>query len=315
MKKTKTFARAICAAMLMSSSVSAVFAAREDVGTSAAAFLKIGPGARPAAMAEAQTAVSDDVNSIFHNPSGLAAVGGFEFTAQYGMHFQSIAYNVLGVAYPVGKVGTFGIGVINLAVNAIERRTQDEAVAEGDFAAGDYAYVLSYGRKICERVSAGANVKYLYSTIDDKSASAVAADAGIIARPVDGSPLSVGAAAQNLGGEMKFDTVGDPLPAVYKLGIGYRFLNDDLLTAVDVAWPRDNAARVSAGLEYFRRIDGNFAGSLRAGYKSVTDEKLEGRAGLSAGAGVVFRQFKFDFAWVPYGLLGDSFRYALSVKF
>jgi hypothetical protein len=271
-------------------------------------------------MAEAQTAVSDDVNSIFHNPAGLAAVGGFEFTAQYGMHFQSIAYNVLGVAYPVGKVGTFGIGVVNLAVNAIERRTQDAALAEGDFAAGDYAYVLSYGRKICERVSAGANVKYLYSTIDDRSASAVAADAGIIARPIDGSPLSVGVAAQNLGGEMKFDALGDPLPAVYKLGLGYRFSGYSdpgygFLVAIDVAAPRDNATRFSAGMEYSRKIDHNFSAAVRYGYKTVSDEKLDGLAGLSAGAGVVFRQFKFDFAWVPYGLLGDSFRYALSVKF
>jgi hypothetical protein len=226
-----------------------------------------------------------------------------------------MGYNVLGAAYSVDKIGTFGIGVVNLAVGAIERRTQDAAAAEGDFAAGDYAYVLSYARKVCRRVSAGANVKYLYSTLDDVSASAVAADAGIIARPIDGSGFSVGAAAQNLGGEMKFDAVGDPLPAVYKIGVGYRFLGEDLLTAVDVAWPRDNAARVSAGLEYFRRFDDNFAGSLRAGYRSVTDEKLDGLAGFSAGFGAAFRQFKFDFAWVPYGLLGDSFRYALSVKF
>lgn len=318
MKKTKTFARAICAALLVSSSVARVFAGREDVGTSAAAFLKIGAGARPAAMGEAQTAVSDDVNAIFYNPAGLAAVKGFEFTAQYGAHFQSIVYNVLGAAYPVENVGTFGLGVINLAVDKIERRDEDTAVAVGDFAAGDYAYVVSYSRKIAHRAAAGVNVKYLYSSIYNKTASATAADVGVIAEPLDGIPLSVGVSAQNMGGEMKFDAAGDPLPSVYKLGLGYRFPgypDYGFLLAVDVAAPRDNAARLSAGMEYSRKIDRNFSAAVRYGYKTISDEKLEGLAGMSAGAGVAFRQFRFDFAWLPYGLLGDTFRYALSVKF
>ncbi|MDI6757169.1 MAG: PorV/PorQ family protein [Endomicrobiia bacterium] len=315
MKKTKLFVTTICAALLMSSSVPAVFAGREDVGTSAAAFLKIGAGARPAAMGEAHTAVSDDVNAIFYNPAGLAAVKGFEFTAQYGAHFQSIVYNVLGAAYPVENVGTFGLGVINLGVDKIERRAADTAIADGDFAAGDYAYVVSYSRKIAHRAAAGVNVKYLYSSIDNKTASATAADVGVIAEPLDSVPLSVGVSAQNMGGEMKFDAVGDPLPTVYKLGLGYRFPGDEFLLALDVAAPRDNASRISVGVEYARKIDRDFSAAARAGYKTVSDERLEGLAGLSAGAGVAFRQFKFDFAWLPYGLLGDTFRYALSVKF
>lgn len=312
MRKINLFA----ATVLMTAAFSSpLMAGREDVGTSGAAFLKIGAGAKSAAMGEAQTAVSDDVNAIFHNPAGLSRVGGFEFTAQYGAHFQSMIYNVLAAAYPVENVGTFGLGVINLAVDNIERRAADTAVADGDFAAGDYAYVVSYSRKIAHRAAVGANVKYLYSMLYDKTASATAADIGVIAEPLNNVPLSVGISAQNLGGEMKFDAAGDPLPSVYKLGLGYRFPGNEFLAAIDVAFPRDNASRLSAGVEYTRKIDRDFSAALRAGYKTISDDRLDGLSGLSAGAGAAFRHFRFDFAWLPYGILGDTFRYALSVKF
>ena len=37
-----------------------------------AAFLKIGTGARPAALGGAYTALADDVNAIYYNPGALA---------------------------------------------------------------------------------------------------------------------------------------------------------------------------------------------------------------------------------------------------
>ncbi|MBI5244034.1 MAG: UPF0164 family protein, partial [Elusimicrobia bacterium] len=39
-----------------------------------AAFLKIGTGARAEAMGGAYTAIADDVNALYYNPGGLAAL-------------------------------------------------------------------------------------------------------------------------------------------------------------------------------------------------------------------------------------------------
>src|SRR5262245_6154523 len=50
-------------------------------GTSGAAFLKIGTGARATALGEAVTAVVDDVNAVSWNPAGLAGVTTPQFTA------------------------------------------------------------------------------------------------------------------------------------------------------------------------------------------------------------------------------------------
>src|SRR5207302_10246043 len=58
---------------------------KNQVGTSGAAFLKIGPGARPAAMGEAFTGVADDIHAIYWNPAGLATLRSPELT---GMHME-----------------------------------------------------------------------------------------------------------------------------------------------------------------------------------------------------------------------------------
>src|SRR4029077_8125627 len=44
---------------------------KDQVGTSGAQFLKIGPGARPVGMGEAFTGVPDDIHAIYWNPAGL----------------------------------------------------------------------------------------------------------------------------------------------------------------------------------------------------------------------------------------------------
>jgi len=292
---------------------------REDVGTSGAVFLKIGSGARPSSLGDAYTSVSGDVNSLFHNPAGLSSAKNFEFTAQYGTYFQSILHNALAFSYRLSdKAGVIGVGVINLSVDKIDKRTSDTAIPDTTFSAGDYAYIISYARQLWEKVSLGVNAKYIYSKIDDKTAGAFAGDIGVIAQPtVFTKSISVGIAAQNLGQEIKFDTESDPLPFTIKAGISSRFINEKLLISLDTIAPRDNSISFAVGAEYTQPVASVLNVSARAGYRtSSNEEKLEGLAGLTAGAGIVFKgQYLFDFAWIPYGILGDTFRYSLSVRF
>ena len=56
-------------------------------------------------------------------------------------------------------------------------------------------------------------------------------------------------------------------------------------------------------------------GFLRAGYTTAGSDVTEGLTGVSMGGGLAWRHFGFDMAWVPYGALGNTFRYALLVKF
>lgn len=317
MNRKKT---AVCLALfsgLLMAAAQPAWAGRSDVGTSGAVFLKLNAGARPVAMGEAFAGVADDVNAIFFNPAGPARLQKVEFTAQYGSWFQSIGYNALAIAYPVPSIGTFGVGVVNLDVTDIERRASDTIDPDGKFGASDYAYMLHYSRLITQTLSAGVNAKLISQKLDDKNASAMAADAGVLWQtPLRN--LSAGLVVQNAGQEIKFINEADPLPLNIKAGLGYVWQIRErakLIGALDINMPRDNDMGYNAGAEYAQSFSRDFGAAVRAGYKTMSQEKLEGLSGLTAGAGIVWRQFSLDFAWVPYGTLGDTFRYSLLVRF
>ncbi len=291
-----------------------LYASPENVGTSGAAFLKLPAGSRPSSMGGAFAGIADDVNAIFFNPAGTGKLEKSEFTAQYGLMFQSISHNLLGFAYPT-KIGSIGLGVVNLGVDKIERRSiADTPKPSGEFSSRDTAYILNYSKKIGEKISAGLNVKFISLNIDDKSASSFGADAGLLIQPFD-FPLSAGLAVQNLGTEAKFETEGDPLPLNIKIGFGYKLLSEKLSLGAGIDLPRDNSLKLSLGGEFTQKLTEELSVAARAGYVGMSEEKLEKLAGLSAGAGITFRHIGFDFAWVPYGILGDTMRYSIIVKF
>ncbi|HPG31034.1 MAG TPA: hypothetical protein PLQ81_09645, partial [bacterium] len=67
----------------------------KDVGTTGAAFLKLGYGARPAGMGEAFSAVSGDINSLYYNPAGLYDVSNKTISFMHLNWLLDINYNVL----------------------------------------------------------------------------------------------------------------------------------------------------------------------------------------------------------------------------
>ena len=72
--------------------------------------------------------------------------------------------------------------------------------------------------------------------------------------------------------------------------------------------PIDDTPSLSVGGEY--AIMGVFA--LRTGYKTGSD--LGAAAGLRAGCGFILPRIGLDYAFAPYGELGDSHRVSLLVK-
>ncbi len=68
-----------------------------------------------------------------------------------------------------------------------------------------------------------------------------------------------------------------------------------------------------AGLEYKAPITSGTRFALRAGYNStITDAN---GAGVTLGAGGGIGRLDLDFAWVPFGDFGNTFRYAAHMKF
>jgi hypothetical protein len=211
------------------------------------------------------------------------------------------------------------MAVSNLHTNNIDLRTDDTDAAIGQFSSNDFAYWLSYGTQLTSRLSIGANLKYVREVLDTTDASAYAADGGLLYE-TDWHDLRLGTSLQNLGTRIKFVDESDPLPLQYRLGASMPVGQENmpawlrsLRLSSDLIIPRDSAVGIAFGAEYHRALRDELSYDLRTGYR--TGSSVTGLSGLSAGGGLEFGRFGMDFAWVPYGELGNSYQYSLHIKF
>ena len=290
-------------------------------GTAAAQFLKLSPGARDAAMGSAFSAVADDVTASFYNPAGLGSIRGIEVAGMHNSHFQGFNQNFGAAAVPIlswvdtrrsrNDLGVLAVSLASLTVDGIERRGVVETDSpDGTFGAGDFAYGLAYGVRVSGGWHAGLGLKVLDLSIDSAHARSAAFDAGVLRRE---GRWSCAAGFRNMGGRVRFKTASDPLPFAGYAGAGF-FPAKGWTTAIELRLPRDNDVGYAVGGEWRRDIVEGLSGALRAGYNSATAE-AEGIGGWTMGAGVAVRGLELDFAWVPYGDLGHTFRYAFLYKF
>ena len=310
----------------------------KSAGTSGAAFLKIGAGARPTGMGGAFTGVADDVNAIYWNAAGLSAIKGKnEFVAMRAELFQGLQYNFFAFAHPMREYGTIAVGMINLNITGIESRTTDSDAPDSTFASNDSAYSLAYAKKLTfgslpsEDEEGGLHVgligKAIRQTLAGEAANTFAADFGTLYQ--FSGEASLGLAVQNVGAQQKFKNEADPLPLTVNLGTSYRLGRDwlisgvrtgdrknGLLLALDGHAPRDEYPSARIGMEFTHGWSESTAVSVRAGYETGRVQQIAGtETGVSAGAGLCWRFFTFDFAWVPYGNLGNTFRYSVKLRF
>ena len=282
-----------------------------DVGSCGAQFLKIGMGARPMGMGGAAVA-SQDINSLYWNPAGLAALERKEFIAMYTQWFEDTSINFVGVALPAGD-RTFGLSYTGLAISDFEERIEDTTDPISIFDASDMAVGISCAKQLSS-VSAGWTLKAVKSTIgSDSSNVALAVDFGIIKKGMrlSGKPVTTAVVFKDFGTKIKFDNQQDPLPSSVKMGMGMD-ISAQLNLAADLILPRDNKANLNLGLEYMLPVPG-VRFPLRMGYKTLND--FDTIDGFSAGFGLGFSSLELDFAWVPYGDFSNTYRLAISGKF
>ncbi|MEW5692276.1 MAG: PorV/PorQ family protein [Candidatus Hydrogenedentota bacterium] len=279
----------------------------DDKGTTSAQFLKIGVGARPGALANAYSSIGEDVISIFYNPGGLAFTEKAEISAMHNEYFQDINFDFIGLSFPVGKRHTLGTGLQLLKTTDTER-SEYLGIVLSEFDIEDIAATFSYAYLLNERLGLGINGKYIREVLFHHSASTLAADVGVLFKtPFRG--LNLGLSIQHLGGKLKFIQVSDPLPANIRFGISYKIFKDQALITVDTFKYRNEDPDGCIGFEW------NFKNllQLRAGYRFTSD--LEPSDAITAGLGISYKDLSFDYAYVPYGELGNTHRFSGNFKF
>ena len=297
-------------------------ASSADRGTSAAAFLKLGAGARASAMGGAFAGVADDAAAAYYNPGGLAFLKRPELSGMHESRYAGLAYDYATVAVPLlawtdtprqrNALGVAALSVYSLSVDGIERRGTPETDGPLDtFGARDFAYSLSYAYNPSGTgLGLGGTAKVMDSSIDQGSGRAMAVDGGALYRR---ERLSLGLGWRNLGTRQKLGGTADPLPFSWFAGGSWRFSNG-ILASAELGLPRDRALTAALGGEYRHEFARRFSGAARLGLNTGAMD-AGGFSMMSLGFGLRYDNVDLDFAWLPGGELGDSLRYSLSVRF
>lgn len=287
-------------------------------GTTAAPFLKAAMSPRAVAMGGAYSALADDSGAVFVNPAGLVQFDKQEAALDFSTYLQDAKMGNISYAGNV-RDNRFGLGVTFMTVGGIERRgladTTGIVPEAGTFDASDMAVTLCYAKKdfspeLLPNLDGGFSAKFIRSAIDDESAYALAVDAGGIYRATDKIKFSL--ALQNLGTKMKFVDESDPLPLVVRAGGSYAVSQRLQLAGELAGWLQDEKFYPSLGAEYWFRD----ALALRGGYKFGYDTaNLGALVGLSLGFGVKVQGLGVDYAFLPFGDLGNIHRFGVWMQF
>lgn len=281
-------------------------------GTTSMVFLKIGAGARYAALADAGAALADDAFACFWNPARLSEMQG-SHSAGF-QHNSWIAGTTVDEAYYALRLGKhrFGLSSRLLAADDIPLRGEtpsDDPIAY--FKAYDFFAGVSYAFVPSRQLSAGISYRRLYEKIYLDAAYGHSLQAGLNLNLIE-PDVSIAATVDNVGTRINYrGAYYYKQPTVFSLGASWRlpweYKRAKPALAAVAAKPIDGGwqGRLGAELVWRQML------TLRLGYKSGHSTE-----GLAAGTGLAWRQYRIDYAFVPHRFdLGASHRFSLSLGF
>jgi hypothetical protein len=299
-------------------------------GRTAFQFLKIGVGARQAALGEASAALVRDVSAAFWNPGGISGIARYEASFTYTRWLADMNYAGAAVGARVQGIGTFALAVAALDYGDIPEAVLGTGANDprtgNTFSGGDFMAGLTYARDFTDRLAIGVGVKYLHENLWDYSAGTVAFDVGTSYR-VGLRGLQLAMAAQNFAGSVNWQadsltdrTEGYDLPLVFRVGVSGDVVGPDglvqmrgphrLSAAVEAINTNDFSERLHVGAEY--TFDDLFA--LRGGYRmNYAEGNWSVGAGFSPTVGDL--RLRVDYAYVGYEFLSAPHRFSIGFAF
>ena len=326
--------------------------AQNNVATTSAAFLEIGPGARSISMGSAYVSVADDASSIYWNPAGIANVSRPEYQSYYSPWLVETQFYYNTAVVPMGQYGSLGLSFTAVTMDEMMVRTvQDpEPDAYGQrFDAGNISMGIAYAKKLTDRFSFGFQTKFIQESIWQMKAQGYAVDIGTIF--VTKRNLNIGMSISNFGGKLGMQGVNTlvdididetiygnndridgslgtsqwPLPLLFRFGLSKTFVVSPImqcLVAVDAIHPNNNPEYLNIGLEY-TLMD---MVSLRIGkshtfYNLGDSNNIVGpQHGLSFGTGIKYQiprgpLLKVDYVFSEFGVFNNVQGYSISLNF
>ncbi len=190
--------------------------------TTAVPFLRIAPDARSGGMADVGIAISPDANSIFWNASKLVFIeddkpSGVSLT--YTPWLKNLV-NDIYLAYLTGYWKTDELQALSASLRYFSLGTIIFTDASGNvlqpFRPNEFAFDIAYSRKLADNLSAGLDLKYIYSNlatgqfvngIEIKPANGVAADISLFYK----NDFKTGDKKSNIGLGVNISNIGNKL--------------------------------------------------------------------------------------------------------
>jgi len=290
----KRWAMVLGAALILVTGFTANALAIDD--NHALPFLRTGVGARAYGLGNAYNALASDATAGFFNPAGLSRIKKWSFSSMLSADmFADRNFNYLALAGAF-KWGSLGASWINAGVSDVELT---------DGSTEDYMdnyFLLSYAN--CSKAFHwGVNLVIANNKVAEETG--VGGDVGFQLDITDEARF--GLMAQSLGLKVGDDKV----PYNLRLGLA---VTPTALSGFTFPVEIQKTQGVDAivfriGGEYMHRFDNaDYAAALRGG---VDDGEF------AIGAGLYFRQFGFDYAYVTdkEDFLGENHRFSLTGNF
>jgi hypothetical protein len=234
---------------------------------SGAAFLKMLPGTRLQSMGGSYTAVLDEQHATFANPGAGGLLRQWYWSASYTKWFADI-YNASflyghRVHTPWSHFTHLNLGIVYQGVPEFDSSERYLPAAS----AHDMLFAANIGQPITvitPHLSAGTTVKYYQSKLGTYDAHAWIYDLGILYRtprfnliggessPLRYGILAAGVSLTNLGNDIKYLSVGTPLPQALRAGFSFNAGTHDglqLLLSADYQKRRDEGENYAFGAE------------------------------------------------------------------
>jgi hypothetical protein len=283
------------AALILVTGLSANALAIDD--NHALPFLRTGVGARAYGLGNAYTALAGDATAGFFNPAGLSRIKKWSFSSMLSADMgEDRKFNYLALAGAF-KWGALGVSWISTGVDGVP---VTDPSAPTDYM--DNYFLLSYAN--CSK-SFHWGVNLVIANNDVAEKTGVGGDLGVQIDMTD--DVRFGLMAQSLG--LKVDD--DKVPYNIRLGLA---VTPGALSGFSFPVEIQKTQGVDAivfriGGEYMHHFNNaDYAAAIRGG---VDDGEF------AIGAGLFFRQFGFDYAYVTdkQDFLGENHRFSLTGNF
>ena len=297
----------------------------QRAGTASVQFLKIGVGARAAALGESFVAIANDATALYWNPAGITQFQDNEVVVSHANWLVETNHQFLGFVYHLSSEDAVGVSVTSLHMDDMPVTTEVQPLGSGEyFRFGDLAVGLTYGRRMTTQFSFGATVRYFEETLDVLKMRGVVVDLGTyywtglgtsrFSAVVSnfGNPVSPEGTVTPYGGQSISQFQEFSPPTMFKFGFAFEPIQEEtnsLTLAIQLNHPNDNSENLSLGAEY------NWTNMffVRGGYKLNVDEQT-----FSFGAGVATSldvvSLSVDYGYSMFVRLDGVHRISMLVK-